>query len=116
MVHSAAMHQTNVRRRSGGEFFPVATRVMWALIIVAGLLTLGFSFYPEWARLSSMKKDLAAQQERLADLKKRNSEHDREVKLLQTDPQYLEIIAREKLDLMKEGETIFRLSNAQPRS
>jgi len=63
-----------------------------------------------------MKKDLAAQQQHLADLKKKNSEHEQEVKLLQTDSQYLEIIAREKLDLMKPGETIFRLGSAKPRS
>jgi cell division protein FtsB len=116
MGPSAAMHQPNLRRRSGGDMLPVATRVMWALIIAAGLVTLGFTFYPEWARLSSMKSDLAAQQERLADLKKKTADHDQEVKLLQTDPQYLEIIARDKLDLMKEGETIFRLSNTQPHS
>ena len=116
MVHRAAIHQTNVRRRSSGEFLPVATRVMWALIIVALFLTIGFWFYPEWARLASMKSELTVQQRRLAELKKKSSEHEQEVKLLQTDPQYLEIIAREKLDLMKDGETIFRLGNAQPRS
>ena len=33
----------------------------------------------------------------------------REVNLLKTDPGYLETIARDRLDLMKEGETIFRL-------
>jgi cell division protein FtsB len=95
---------------------PVATRVIWALIFAAGLMTLGFTFYPEWARLASMKSDLASQEERLADLKKKTADHDQEVKLLQTDPQYLEIIARDKLDLMKEGETIFRLSSTQPHS
>jgi cell division protein FtsB len=116
MVHTAAMHQPNVRRRSGGEFLPVATRVMWALITVALLLTIGFWFYPEWARLSSMKRDLATQQQHLADLKKKSAEHEQEVKLLQNDPQYLEFIAREKLDLMKNGETIFRLNSPQPRS
>jgi cell division protein FtsB len=31
------------------------------------------------------------------------------VNLLKTDPAFLEIKARDRLDLMKEGETIFRL-------
>jgi cell division protein FtsB len=31
------------------------------------------------------------------------------VNLLKTDPGYLEMIARDRLDLMKEGETVFRL-------
>jgi cell division protein FtsB len=116
MVPDHTIHQPNVRRRSGGEFLPVATRVMWALIIAAGLVTLGFTFYPEWARLASMKRDLAAQQERLADLKKKNADHEQEAKLLQNDPEYLEIIARDKLDLKKSGEQIFRLSSTQPHS
>ena len=37
----------------------------------------------------------------------------REVSLLQTDPAYLETIARDRLDLMKDGETIFHLEAAQ---
>jgi cell division protein FtsB len=33
----------------------------------------------------------------------------KKVTLLKTDPTYLETIARDSLELMKEGETIFRL-------
>jgi cell division protein FtsB len=36
--------------------------------------------------------------------------------LLKADPAYLETIARDKLDLMKEGETIFRLESRRPGS
>lgn len=35
----------------------------------------------------------------------------REKNLLKTDPEYIENIARDKLDLMKPGETIYRLDN-----
>jgi cell division protein FtsB len=31
--------------------------------------------------------------------------------LLQSDPSYLELLARDKLDLMKPGETIFRMDS-----
>ena len=103
-------------RRRGGDFLSVATKVVWVLIVAALALTLCFTFYPEWARLSLMKKDLQGKEAALAELKKKTATHEREVRLLQTDPQYLEIIAREKLDLMKDGETIFRLGNTQPRS
>ena len=40
------------------------------------------------------------------------SRQTREVNLLKTDPAYLETIARDRLDLMKEGETIFRVESA----
>jgi cell division protein FtsB len=33
----------------------------------------------------------------------------RVINLLKTDPTYLETITRDRLDMMKEGETIFRL-------
>ena len=36
----------------------------------------------------------------------------REVNLLKTDPAFLEITARDRLDLMKEGETVFRVESA----
>jgi cell division protein FtsB len=35
----------------------------------------------------------------------------REINLLKTDSTYLETVARDRLDLMKEGETIFRLES-----
>jgi cell division protein FtsB len=114
MAH--APHQPNVRRRSGGDFLPVATRVIWSLIVAAGLVFLGLTFYPEWSRLGSMKRELEAEQTRLSELKRKCAEQEQEARLLQTDPQYLEIIARDKLDMMKDGETIFRLNNSQPRS
>ena len=41
------------------------------------------------------------------------SKQTREVSLLKTDPVYLETIARDRLDLMKDGETIFRIEQAQ---
>jgi cell division protein FtsB len=37
----------------------------------------------------------------------------REINLLKTDSTYLETVARDRLDLMKEGETIFRLETAR---
>jgi cell division protein FtsB len=40
----------------------------------------------------------------------------REVNWLKTDPTYLETIARDRLDLMKEGETVFRLEPAHPEA
>src|SRR5439155_27232138 len=41
------------------------------------------------------------------------SRQTREVNMLKTDVTYLETIARDRLDRMKEGETIFRLEPAR---
>ena len=87
-------------------------RIVWVLIIASALMTAGFTFYPEWVRLSEMKAHLAKQKTHLEELQKLAKERDEEVHLLQTDRDYLETIARDRLDMMKEGETIFRLSSA----
>ncbi len=85
-------------------------RLMWVLIILAALLTAGFTFYPEWLRLKEMKLHLAKQKTELEDLQKLAIKREQEVRLLQNDREYLEIIARDRLDMMKAGETIFRLN------
>ena len=92
-------------------------RVVWILIISCALLTAGFTFYPEWIHLSEMKSQLAKQKTQLEELQKLAQEREREVRLLQNDREYLETIARDRLDLMKAGETIFRLNgNTHPHS
>ena len=91
-------------------------RVVGVMIAVCALLIAGFTFYPEWTRLSAMKHDLAGQTAHLEELRKSTSEHELQVHLLRTDKEYLEMIARDRLDLMRDGETIFRLSSAKPRS
>ena len=52
--------------------------------------------------VEQLKADVAKQKELLARRK-------REEDLLKNDPQYLETIARDKLDVMKDGETIIRI-------
>ena len=113
MTHGHGPQHANVRRRSAESFLPVATRVVWALIGAAVVITLALNFYPAWMRLTAMRRDLAKQKEHLEALKKETQDHEREVGLLQSDPQYLEMIARDKLDLMKDGEKIFRFPTNQ---
>jgi cell division protein FtsB len=40
------------------------------------------------------------------------TEHNREIDLLKNDPTYIETIARDRLDMMKDGETIYRIDTA----
>ena len=116
MVGYQESRNSNARRSSRTELLPVFLRLLWALIVVCGLLTLGFTFYPEWTRLAGMRSDLAANKEKLAAAKKACLDYEQEINLLQNDREYLEMIARDKLDLMKEGETIFRFPKEQHKS
>ena len=111
MTGSQNIRTAHPHRRSGAEMLPTAMRVVTVMIVFCALLTAGFTFYPEWIRLSEMKRDLVKEKTHLIELQKLTMEKKREVHLLQTDREYLEIIARDKLDMMKPGETIFRLSS-----
>lgn len=84
-------------------------RVVMILIVLAVVVVLISLFLPELrsrreqaAKVEKLKKQVEQQKTTLA---LRN----KQIELLKNDPSYLEIIARDKLDLMKEGETILRL-------
>jgi cell division protein FtsB len=63
-----------------------------------------------------MAVDLERKTAELANEQLLRKQREREKFLLENDPEYIETIARDRLDLMKEGETIFRLDGptAQP--
>jgi len=87
------------------------------LLVTAGLLAIiGLWFYPELVKRNEMAATLEAKKAELAREKEIRREREREKRLLETDPEYVEVVARDRLDLMKEGETIFRLdgTNAAP--
>ena len=111
-LSSQTSHSPVGKRPPQSDFLPAAMRIVWAMIIISALLTAGFTFYPEWVRLSEMKRDLAKEKAHLEDLQKLAIERQGEIRLLQTDRDYIETIARDRLDMMKEGETIFRLGPA----
>jgi cell division protein FtsB len=59
------------------------------------------------SRVETLKAEIARQKALL-------DKQTREADLLQNDPGYIETIARDKLDMMKQGESIFRLDTPAP--
>ncbi len=68
---------------------------------------------PQYKKLTQSRDDIDTLQAQVTEQKMLLARQTREVNLLKTDPTYLETIARDRLDLMKEGETIFRLEPPQ---
>ena len=64
-------------------------------------------------RLTQSRAEIDNLQAQVSEQKGLLARQTREINLLKTDATYLETIARDRLDLMKEGETIFRLEAAQ---
>lgn len=101
------MEQT--KRRRNPAVWHYLNRFLTVLIVIAGLLFVALTFYPEWRHRNSLAARLEEEQAKLAAEQLLQKKREREVNLLQTDPEYVETIARDKLGVMKEGETIFRL-------
>jgi len=87
-------------------------RVLLLLLLLAVWLVIVSLFVPPYKKLKIGHADIDKLQAQRDEQQVLLSKQTREVNLLKTDPAYLETIARDRLDLMKEGETIFRVESA----
>jgi cell division protein FtsB len=85
--------------------------VLRVLLAVAVILVIISLFLPPYKKLGQARTEIENLQSQVNDQKIMLARQTREVNLLKTDPTYLETMARDHLDLMKEGETIFRLES-----
>ena len=89
-------------------------KIVLVLIALSISVPIVFAFMPE----ISKRKELRLRVEQLkGDLEKQKMQlvrYEREEMLLRKSPEYAGLIARDKLDLMKEGETIYRMEPVRP--
>jgi len=97
------------RARREASIWQQLNRILRALLCLAGLLVIVSLFLPQHKRLTQNRTEIELLQTRVNEQNMLLARQTREVNLLKTDATYLETIARDRLDLMKEGETIFRL-------
>jgi cell division protein FtsB len=83
--------------------------ILRVLLVLAIVLVIVSLFLPQAKKLSQSRTEIENLQTQVNEQKILLARQTREVNLLKTDPGYLETMARDRLDLMKEGETIFRL-------
>ncbi len=83
--------------------------ILRVLLALAALLVIVSLFLPPYKKLGQSRAEIENLQTQVNEQKTLLARQTREVNLLKTDPAYLEVMARDRLDLMKEGETIFRL-------
>jgi len=103
----------NFRARREATVWQRLNRVLGILLFVAIWLVIVSLFVPPYKKLTQSRAEIDALQAQVNEQKILLARQNREVTLLQTNTTYLETIARDRLDLMKEGEIIFRLEPAQ---
>ena len=87
-------------------------RVLLVLLLLAVWLVIVSLLVPPYKKLKLGHEEIDKLQAQRDEQHVLLSKQTREVNLLKTDPVYLETIARDRLDLMKEGDTIFRIESA----
>jgi hypothetical protein len=102
------------RKRREADFWNAVNKLIFVLCAAGGLVLIGLLAYPELRRIDEMEKnviDLEAERDAESLLLQKQR---REERWLKEDPAYVELLAREKFGMMKDGETVFRLDEEVP--
>lgn len=101
------------RARREATVWQRLNRILRVLLVLTVWLVIVSLFVPPYKRLMQSRAELDELQAHVNEQQNLLARQTREVNLLKTDVTYLETIARDRLDVMKEGETIFRLEPAR---
>ncbi|MCX7868784.1 MAG: septum formation initiator family protein [Terrimicrobiaceae bacterium] len=111
-----SVHSLRTKPRRRGErqamLWTMVSRLLSMLVVLGLLAALGLWIYPELVRHADLAAQLEKKTAELAAEQALRKKREREKFLLENDPDYVETIARDKLELMKEGETIFRIESS----
>ncbi|MFA5087923.1 MAG: septum formation initiator family protein [Candidatus Omnitrophota bacterium] len=78
----------------------------WLFLFATVIL---FVFLPSYTKMQDLQQKNVEYKREIDLLQKKRDHLIREKKLLESDPVYLEKVAREKMGLVREGEVIYRL-------
>lgn len=81
---------------------------VFILVVVAGGVLL---FVPLWHKRHTMNNEIRRLDTEIAQREALEKKRKAEIEALKTDPAYVERTAREKLNLAKPGETVFRFES-----
>jgi cell division protein FtsB len=104
--------RAQIRKRRETDFWRAVNRFLIFLIGLGAIVVIVLAFVPEMRRITELRETSAALQKQLADEQLRLLQLQREEKLLIENREYVETLSRDRLGVMKEGETIFRLEEA----
>jgi cell division protein FtsB len=103
------------RARREASVWQRLNRILLVLLVIAIWLVIVSLFVPPYKKLTQSRTKIDDLQQLVNEQQTLLARQTREVNLLRTDVTYLETIARDRLDLMKQGETIFRLETARAK-
>jgi cell division protein FtsB len=84
------------------------------LIVLSASVPLAYSFLPEVSKRKEQRMRIEGLKDEVDKQRMLLARNQREEYLLRHDPEYVGLIARDRLDLMKEGEMIYRIDPPKP--
>lgn len=104
-------------RREGGynkmlartERLNAGVRLAFCGLVLTGCVAFLVAALPHQRKLEKLRVDLAEARETEQSVIERKDAKERELRAIEKDPDYLEIIARDRLNYYKPGEHIFRI-------
>ncbi|MDD4932880.1 MAG: septum formation initiator family protein [Methylacidiphilaceae bacterium] len=91
-----------------GTVWAKLSHLLWLGILLAGGALLLTAFWPLVQQIDRLERQKEQVQHEVAVEQSRNRDLNLQLELLQSDPNYLTRIARDRLSLGKKGEIIFR--------
>ncbi len=105
-----------LRKARASGFWQKLNRMMLALIFLCLLVGSYLVLAPIYKAKQEAQRELDQLNQKYKTQKIVRDRLEREVSLLKNDPEFVENIARDKMDLMKEGEVIFRIDGGVPQA
>ena len=108
------MSQESLKAGTSTGIWHSLNRFVFTLILLSAAVPIAYSFLPEVKKHKEQQRQIEDLKSQIEKQRMYLARYQREAKLLILDPEYVEMIARDRLDLMKEGETIYRIDPPKP--
>ena len=97
----------SVRERTTGV--RIVTRTAFSVFLITACVALGVLSVPQMRKLRALKEELARAKALESHVEQEKHQKRRDLNAIRNDPAYLELVARDRLDLYREGEKVYRI-------
>ena len=85
-----------------------------ALWLFIGATVILLIFLPSYSKMQDLRQKNVDYKKQIENLAAKNEQLKQEKMLLESDPVYLEKVAREKMGLVREGEVVYKITPVDP--
>jgi len=97
-----------VRGRTTGV--RIVTRSAFSVFLLTACVALAVLSVPQMRKLRALKEELARAKALETHVEQQKDQKRRDLNAIRNDPAYLELVARDRLDLYREGEKVYRIA------